>query len=78
VYATVDGGVSGCAGTQPVFANPGLGVSGTDPSVAGGDGFDLSLVGLPRARYVRVTDSGANPGGGFDLDAVAVVNSGAR
>lgn len=74
-----DGGVSGCAGTRPVFANPEQGISGTDPSVAGGDGFDLSLVGLSRARFVRVTDSGANrfygpPGGGFDLDALAVVN----
>lgn len=76
----VDGGVSGCAGTRPVFANPAQGVSGTDPSVAGGDGFDLALVGLSRARFVRVTDSGANrfygpPGGGFDLDAIAVVNA---
>jgi hypothetical protein len=70
-----DAGVSGCAGTQPVFANPAQGVSGTDPAVAGGDGFDLSVVGLTRARYVRITDSGANTGGGFDLDAVAVVNA---
>lgn len=78
--AALDAGVTGCAGTQPVFGNPALGISGTDPSGAGGDGFDLSLVGLTRARYVRITDSGANrfygpPGGGFDLDAVAVVNS---
>lgn len=78
--AAMDAGVTGCAGTGPVFANPELGISGTDPSVAGGDGFDLSQVGLTRARFVRITDTGANrfygpPGGGFDLDAVAVVNS---
>ena len=71
---TMDAGSSGCAGTRPVYANPELGISGTDPSVAGGDGFDLAQVGLTRARFVRVTDSGANLGGGFDLDAVAVVN----
>lgn len=81
--ATVDGGVTGCAGTKPVFGNPAQGISGTDPSVAGGDGFDLAEVGLSSARFVRVTDSGANrfygpPGGGFDLDAVAVVNSRAK
>lgn len=75
----VDAGAPGCAGTHVVYGNPSMGISATDPSVAGGDGFDLALVGLTRARFVRVTDSGANrfygpPGGGFDLDAVAVVN----
>jgi hypothetical protein len=78
--APVDGGVEGCAGTRPVFAYPERGISGTDPAVAGGDGFDLADVGLARARFVRVTDSGANrfyggPAGGFDLDAVSVVNT---
>ncbi len=68
-----------CAGLQPVYANPANGVSGTDPTVSGGDAFDLADVGLHRARFVRVRDSGQNqfygpPGGGFDLDAVAVVN----
>lgn len=76
----LDAGPSHCAGTRPVDANPAQGISGTDPSVAGGDGFDLAEVGLTRARFVRVTDSGTNrfygpPGGGFDLDAVAVVNA---
>ncbi|MCY1019634.1 cell surface protein [Pyxidicoccus sp. MSG2] len=68
----------GCAGVHPVMANPANGVSATDPAVAGGDGFDLATVGLRRARYVRIIDSGANgygdTAGGFDLDAVAVVN----
>ncbi len=68
----------GCAGVHPVQANPANGVSATDPAVAGGDSFDLATVGLARARYVRITDSGANgygdTAGGFDLDAVAVVN----
>ncbi len=76
--ADVDGGYPGCAGVRPVLSNPDNGVSATDPAVAGGDGFDLAAVGLGRARYVRITDSGANnyggTGGGFDLDAVSVVN----
>jgi hypothetical protein len=79
--AALDGGTAGCAGLRPVFANPDTGVSSTDPSVAGGDAFDLALLGVARARFVRVTDSGANrsygpPGDGFDLDAVAVVHPG--
>ena len=73
-----DAGYPGCAGVRTVQANPANGVSATDPAVAGGDGFDLSTVGLSRARYIRITDSGANgyggTSGGFDLDAVAVVN----
>ena len=73
-----DGGFPGCAGTHPVHSSPGNGVSPTDPAVAGGDGFDLAAVGLARARFVRLTDTGLNSyggnSGGFDLDALAVVN----
>lgn len=78
--ATTDvaGGYPGCAGVATVQANPANGVSATDPAVAGGDGFDLATVGLSRARYVRIVDAGNNryggTSGGFDLDAVAVVN----
>ncbi|RKH94434.1 cell surface protein [Corallococcus sp. AB038B] len=68
----------GCAGVTPVYSHPANGIPATDPSVAGGDGFDLASVGLTRARFVRIRDSGANgyagTSGGFDLDAVAVVN----
>ncbi|CAM3583141.1 cell surface protein [Corallococcus sp. ZKHCc1 1396] len=73
-----DGGFPGCAGTHPVHSAPDNGISPTDPTVAGGDGFDLADVGLSRARFVRLTDTGLNSyggtSGGFDLDAVAVVN----
>ena len=73
-----DGGFPGCAGTHPVHSSPGNGLSPTDPAVAGGDGFDLADVGLARARFVRLTDTGLNSyggnSGGFDLDALAVVN----
>ncbi|MDC0713941.1 cell surface protein [Stigmatella sp. ncwal1] len=72
------GGFPGCAGVKPVFSHPDNGISPTDPAVAGGDGFDLAALGLSRARFVRIRDSGANgysgTSGGFDLDAVAVVN----
>ncbi|RKH57316.1 cell surface protein [Corallococcus aberystwythensis] len=73
-----DGGYPGCAGTHPVHSAPDNGVSPTDPAVAGGDGYDLADVGLPRARFVRLTDTGLNSyggtSGGFDLDALSVVN----
>lgn len=72
-------GTAGCAGVNPVFANPAVNdLDPTDPDEAGGDAFDLADVGLATARYVRITDTGANQyeggTGGFDLDAVAVVN----
>jgi hypothetical protein len=68
----------GCAGIGSVFSNSTNGVDPTDPEVAGGDGFDLADVGLATVGYVRIQDSGANlyggDTGGFDLDAVAIVN----
>lgn len=73
-----DNGYPGCAGVKPVFSSPDSGVSPTDPSVAGGDGFDLATLGVARARFIRIRDSGENSygftSGGFDLDAIAVVN----
>ena len=68
----------GCSGVAPVLSATDNGIDPTDPSTAGGDAFDLADVGLATARYVRVRDSGANAysgiNGGFDLDAIAVVN----
>jgi len=74
-----DGSSAGCAGVNPVLSSPENGVPATDPAQAGGDAFDLRDIGLSRARYLRIRDSGQNriyaaPAGGFDLDAVAVVN----
>jgi hypothetical protein len=72
------GGYPGCAGVKPVFSSPENGISATDPAVAGGDGFDLATLDVARARFVRIRDSGANSygftSGGFDLDALTVVN----
>ena len=73
-----DGDRAGCAGIQPVLAHPDNNVSPLDPGTAGGDAFDLADLGLARARYIRIQDTGSNdyegPSGGFDLDAVAIVN----
>ena len=73
-----DGGYPGCAGVGLVWATSDNGVDATDPEAAGGDAFDLADLGVERARFVRVRDSGANEyagtSGGFDLDALAVVN----
>jgi hypothetical protein len=71
-----EGGYPGCAGVHPVFAD---GVDdATDPALAGGDAFDLADLDMTGARFVRIRDSGRNAcaadTGGFDLDAMAVVD----
>ena len=72
-----------CAGIKPVFAGPTATVSPLDPAAAGGDRFDLAAFGLPRARFVKITDGSTQPcipgenqatTNGFDLDGVAVLH----
>jgi hypothetical protein len=68
-----------CAGWHATFANVDTNsVDPTDPSVAGGDPFDLSELGLGWARYVRIQDRPELDGGAgtFDLDAAAIVHAG--
>lgn len=71
-------GFPGCAGVHPVFGGPGA-ADPTDPATAGGEAYDLADIGLSSARFVRIVDTGANSyvgtTGGFDLDAIAVVNA---
>ena len=77
-------GYPGCAGVALVYANSSGEVDPTDPVAAGGDAFDLADLGVDflgqPIGYVRVRDAGVNDysgtSGGFDLDAVAVVNAG--
>lgn len=73
------GAASGCAGQTPVYLAPEAFVVTQPFAKWGGDAFDLGEIGLKSARYIRITDSGANDyegiTGGFDLDAVAVINS---
>lgn len=68
----------GCAGVQRVWSTPDNGIDPTDPDTAGGDAFDLADLGIAAARFVRIEDTGTNSyagdTGGFDLDAVAIVN----
>jgi hypothetical protein len=67
-----------CAGWHPVYASG----PDFDPATGGGDPFDLSTIGVSRARYVRVRDKtnerctsqGPNTNG-FDLDAMAALHS---
>jgi hypothetical protein len=77
---------AGLAGRVPVLSHPDNGIDPLDPSVAGGDTFDLADLGLAWVAYVRITDPGAaipDPGdrippgdkGGFDLDAVAALHA---
>ncbi len=77
---------AGLAGRTAVFSNPDNGIDPLDPTVSGGDQFDLAEVGLTWAAYVRITDPGAtidDPGnhippgdkGGFDLDALAALHA---
>ena len=64
----------GCAGVNPVLSHPDNCINATDPSVAGGDGFDLADIGMEMARFVRIRDLEVTGPGGFDLDAVGVVH----
>ncbi|MFQ5648805.1 MAG: FlgD immunoglobulin-like domain containing protein [bacterium] len=66
----------GFAGVTPTLDN----LNPTNPEVSGGDSFDLADLGLPLARFVRLTDLGTvkqeGPfNGDFDLDAVVAINS---
>ncbi len=77
----------GCAGVAQVFSGPDNQIDPTDPALAGGDAFDLADLGLTTARYIRLLDVGVayyggrtwcgGGGGGFDLDAIAVVHGNA-
>jgi hypothetical protein len=66
----------GCAGQAParVFDTSSAELWHED---SGGDGFDLEVLGVERARYVRVRDRSTGeavaPTAGFDLDAVGAV-----
>ena len=47
-----------------------------DPTLTGGDPFDLESLGLEEARFIRIRDlstEGPAPSAGFDLDAVGAV-----
>ena len=67
----------GCAGWSPTKSFDAEQVVPLDPEITGGDAFDLSEVGLERARFVRIRDLwgiGEAPVQGFDLDAVGLIH----
>jgi hypothetical protein len=73
-----------CAGWHPVYSAPDNGISPFDVAKAGGEAYDLSAVGLAKAKFIRIKDrststcAGIMPkpnNAGFDLDAIAVVNA---
>jgi hypothetical protein len=71
--------ITSCAGRTPVLSSPDNGIAATDPTLAGGDAFDLATLGLTSARFVRIRDkspaaAGVGETAGFDLDAVAIVH----
>lgn len=71
------GRFAGCAGVTPALEYDANENVPLDPTLAGGDAFDLADVGLSRARFVRIADvsnAGSTPSAGFDLDAVGVVH----
>lgn len=71
--------LEGCAGTKPTIGNQ----DPFDYNVSGGNGFDLSILGLKKAKYIKIRDishfileNEKHPFydptiSGFDLDAVA-------
>jgi hypothetical protein len=84
-----DGDLDGCAGRTPTEAVWDEEPEGWGALSAGGDTFDLEAVGVDWIRFVRLIDRSesywsardgdwCDPGmggkGGFDLDAIAVVN----
>lgn len=73
-YDTSD--FSGMAGVSPTLST----LDYADPTMSGGDQFDLADVGLAWAKYVKITDLGdikkeGSWNGDFDLDAVVAIHS---
>jgi len=72
-----------CAGVRPVFSSPENGISPYDPSVSGGNAYDLRDLGVSVARFVRIRDRSRSlpdaarwcqaHNAGFDLDAISVI-----
>lgn len=73
-----EGQFTGCAGVSPTLEYDASELVPLDPEQTGGDAFDLSELGVEHARFVKIRDlrtlEPAGTSGGFDLDAVGVVN----
>jgi len=63
----------GLAGVTPTIGS----ADPTNPSISGGDSFDLADLGLERVYYVKLIDTEGfvnDSGPSFDLDAVVAIN----
>jgi hypothetical protein len=73
------GNFPGCAGVTPTLVYDAERLIPLDPTLSGGDAFDLADVGLKRARFVKIRDLETLPPGGtstgFDLDAVGAIHA---
>lgn len=70
--------LAGCAGKTPTEEYDPILIDPIDPGLTGGDAFDLAMLGLTRATFVRIRDrsgDGAGNTAGFDLDAVGIVHA---
>jgi len=65
-----------CAGWRPRSEFDPCTLVPLDPTLSGGDPFDLEGIGLEEVRFVRIRDlatEGGAPSAGFDLDAIGAV-----
>jgi hypothetical protein len=73
-----EGHFAGCAGVTPTLEYDPVALVPLDPEQTGGDAFDLAELDVARARFVKIRDlrtlEPAGISGGFDLDAVGIVN----
>lgn len=74
-----DGGTAfmGCAGVSPTLEFEADMLLPIDPAKTGGDAFDLADVSVREARFIRIrdlSDAGAPPSAGFDLDAIGIIH----
>jgi hypothetical protein len=65
----------GCAGIHQVNSS-----KSSDIILAGGDAYDLARIGVKRAKFIRITDTGDNKSqmpetDGFNLDSIALVHA---
>ncbi|MGZ3420662.1 MAG: hypothetical protein ACXVEE_22490 [Polyangiales bacterium] len=68
-----------CAGWHPAYASADQPIDPAHPEAAGGDPFDLAMIGVKKARFVRIRDMNAKiaaaaPTAGFDLDGIAALH----
>jgi len=67
---------SGFAGVYPCLSNTNNGIDPTDPTVSGGDFFDLEDLGLDTIRFIRIVDTNEPPDAETDDDGDEIYDQG--